>query len=291
MSSNSVKEPGSVWQDFAKTQSIVERAVRHPYTTFLNVVEGRLVNVILRQLSGDSYILDVGCGTGRWTVNIAKHGVNVVGVDVAPDFIKMAKVWAVKKGIRGYTDFVVADVKSLPFNCDSLHGALCIVVLQHLQSVITIAHALQEMKRVLRNRALIVMRELAPKQKNEYIISPWSPPALAFSVGEWKKMFSNVNFRVNEVRGFEVAPLMLMFARISRVLSASLLSNYKLNPSHKTFPIFKILYMLFRNMAAIISLPFELLLQCRLVGISEFKLFLLEVTKDDHTITNKGRDE
>ena len=55
-------------------------------------------------------ILDVGCGTGQLTAEIAKTGAEVVGTDFSPDMITAARL--------NFPDlrFEVADATSLPFN-------------------------------------------------------------------------------------------------------------------------------------------------------------------------------
>jgi len=40
---------------------------------------------------GGTTLLDIGCGTGRWTRKFAEHLENVVGLDASPEMIKIAK--------------------------------------------------------------------------------------------------------------------------------------------------------------------------------------------------------
>jgi ubiquinone/menaquinone biosynthesis C-methylase UbiE len=40
---------------------------------------------------GPSTVLDAGCGTGRVAIELARRGVNVVGVDVDPSMIETAR--------------------------------------------------------------------------------------------------------------------------------------------------------------------------------------------------------
>jgi len=55
--------------------------------------------------------LDLGCGTGRWSVELAKRGWDVVGVDVVPKAIRAARQRAQETGV--HIDFVEADVAEL----------------------------------------------------------------------------------------------------------------------------------------------------------------------------------
>jgi SAM-dependent methyltransferase len=54
-------------------------------------------------------VLDVGCGPGRHATLLADAGVDVVGVDIAEDFLRLARAAA-----PGASGFVRADARALP---------------------------------------------------------------------------------------------------------------------------------------------------------------------------------
>jgi SAM-dependent methyltransferase len=55
-------------------------------------------------------ICDVGCGSGRFTTELARRGASVTGIDVAPEMIKLSRSLAVSDGVAHSCDFVQADV-------------------------------------------------------------------------------------------------------------------------------------------------------------------------------------
>lgn len=55
--------------------------------------------------------LDLGCGTGRWSVELARRGWQVVGVDVVPKAIRAAGRRALEAGVD--VAFVEGDVTAL----------------------------------------------------------------------------------------------------------------------------------------------------------------------------------
>jgi SAM-dependent methyltransferase len=56
-------------------------------------------------------ICDIGCGSGRFVASLAKMGATrVMGVDVAPEMLKLARELAAKEGVAGRTDFAQMDV-------------------------------------------------------------------------------------------------------------------------------------------------------------------------------------
>ena len=56
-------------------------------------------------------VLDVGCGTGENAIYFATRGLDVIGVDGAPDAIRQARDKALTRGVR--ITFEVADVLDL----------------------------------------------------------------------------------------------------------------------------------------------------------------------------------
>ncbi len=51
-------------------------------------------NALLNGLPGGSKILDVGCGSGRFSIEAAKRGFNVTGIDITPAAINSCKTQA-----------------------------------------------------------------------------------------------------------------------------------------------------------------------------------------------------
>ncbi len=61
----------------------------------------------------DGVLLEVGCGTGRIAVPLARRGYQVVGVDISESFIRMAKARAEREGVVRNTAFVVCDAREM----------------------------------------------------------------------------------------------------------------------------------------------------------------------------------
>lgn len=58
-------------------------------------------------------ILDVGCGTGRHSIELAKRGYSVVGIDLSEDQLKSARQKALKEGVQ--VDFFQKDARDFSF--------------------------------------------------------------------------------------------------------------------------------------------------------------------------------
>jgi len=58
-------------------------------------------------------ILDVGCGTGRHSIELTKRGYSVTGIDLSPSQLKRANEKAEKEGLK--INFLQHDARNLPF--------------------------------------------------------------------------------------------------------------------------------------------------------------------------------
>jgi len=58
-------------------------------------------------------ILDVGCGTGRHSIELSKRGYQVTGIDLSDSQLVRAREKAEKQGLN--IDFLKHDARNLPF--------------------------------------------------------------------------------------------------------------------------------------------------------------------------------
>jgi arsenite methyltransferase len=76
------------------------------------------------QISGDSYVLIIGCGVGQTPCLIAEEiGCRVVGIDLSEGMVEKARERAKKKGVEDKLEFRTADALALPFE-DNLFDAV-----------------------------------------------------------------------------------------------------------------------------------------------------------------------
>jgi len=61
-----------------------------------------------------SKIIDIGCGTGRHAIELAKRGYSVTGIDLSENQIKRAREKAQEAGVT--IDFQIQDARNLPFD-------------------------------------------------------------------------------------------------------------------------------------------------------------------------------
>lgn len=95
-------------------------------------------------------VLDVGCGSGAVTRDIARRiapGGEAVGVDACPHFLALALELAEREGVAGAIVFREGDARALPFAGASFDAVLAATVLAHIPDG---EAALAEMVRVAR---------------------------------------------------------------------------------------------------------------------------------------------
>ncbi len=74
----------------------------------------------------DSYVLEVGCGTGFTATHLAEAtGCRLMGIDLNPGMVEWAQKRAVRKGLQERCQFRVADAQQLPFEDDTFDAMLC----------------------------------------------------------------------------------------------------------------------------------------------------------------------
>ena len=111
-------------------------------------------------------LLDVGCGPGTITVDLAARVApgRVVGLDVSPEPLDEARRTAERDGVA--VSFEVGDVYALKTPDDSFDVVHAHQVLQHLTDPVA---ALREMARVCRPGGVIAVRDV------DYAATTWFP--------------------------------------------------------------------------------------------------------------------
>ncbi|MBK8883913.1 MAG: class I SAM-dependent methyltransferase [Bacteroidales bacterium] len=72
-------------------------------------------------LTGESLIADIGCGTGGQTMVLARHAPgHITGIDLFPDFIKLFNFNAAKLNLQDRITGIVGSMDNLPFETEKL---------------------------------------------------------------------------------------------------------------------------------------------------------------------------
>lgn len=100
-------------------------------------------------------LLDVGCGPGSISLDLAGLVSHVVGIDGADAAIERARAEAARRRV-GNVEFRIADAYELPFEDDSFDVVHAHQVLQHLADPV---QALSEARRVVKSGGIVAGRD------------------------------------------------------------------------------------------------------------------------------------
>ena len=103
--------------DKGLTQRVVDRLFR-------TVIHRRFALTL--ELCGDvkgKRVLDVGCGSGRYAIELARRGAEVVGLDFAPAMVEMSTQRASEAGLSDRCTFEVAEFLEW---CEPHHFDICL---------------------------------------------------------------------------------------------------------------------------------------------------------------------
>jgi len=162
----------------------------------------------------DSPILDVGCGSGRYSLKLASRGVETISIDLS---LKMLKVLLRKlegHGLRENVHVILADGENLPFRDGSLKSLLCTLTFDHFQEP---KKAISEFSRVLKVEGLCVIstlnkehlkllrRLLGISADKVPFLGETIPPTLVYETGhtglEIQQMLSTYGFKSIKLMG------------------------------------------------------------------------------------------
>ena len=137
---------------------------------------------LLARLAADARVLDVGCGPGTITADLAARvpGGHVTGVDAAADVLAEARREADRRGLTNVR-FQAGDAYRLAFGDGTFDVVHAHQVLQHLSDPVA---ALAEMHRVCRPGGLVAARD------SDYAGMIWHPadPELT----QWLALYRSV---------------------------------------------------------------------------------------------------
>ncbi|MGW3498880.1 SAM-dependent methyltransferase [Streptomyces sp. NPDC001020] len=148
-------------------------------------------------------VLDIGCGTGRPTVRLARAtGARVTGITASRTQTAQAAERASRAGLAGRVDFATGDAMRLPFPDCSFDGAWAIESFAHFADRLL---ALREAWRVLRPGGRLVLADCyegTPFTDEEVSLfrTGFALPRLAPSPETYAELAREAGFTVGRVR-------------------------------------------------------------------------------------------
>lgn len=108
-------------------------------------------------------ILDLGSGTGRHVVYLARSGFSAFGLDNSPEGINLTRQWLSDEGLDADVQ-LQSMTEKLPYEDAFFDAVICVQVIHHAD-IATIRKVVQEITRVLKRSGFLFVT--VPKLKNQ----------------------------------------------------------------------------------------------------------------------------
>lgn len=118
---------------------------------FVDRVETDLAFGMLKLEPGMS-VLDVGCGTGNFSMKMAERGCVVTGIDVSEEMLKVAREKAAEKSLS--ISYLQMDATELGFDDGAFDVVLTMAAVEFIEDT---ARAVEEMFRVVKNGGQVLI--------------------------------------------------------------------------------------------------------------------------------------
>lgn len=122
--------------------------------------------------------LDLGCGTGNYTVAIQAAGVRIAGIDLSRTMLARAR----EK--RPTLALYNARAEALPFRAGSFAGATCTFVHHHMDDSVA---AFREVHRVLAPGSRLVLFNSTVEQMRHYWLCEYFPNSMAQAAASFER--------------------------------------------------------------------------------------------------------
>jgi 2-polyprenyl-3-methyl-5-hydroxy-6-metoxy-1,4-benzoquinol methylase len=149
------KQVEEIVKDWFTKKAIYEwqRLQRNPYHQIEFIVT---MHFLEKYLPKDGLVLDAGGGPGRYTIELAKRGYDVVLLDLVPEMLKVARRKIKKAGVLGRVkQFVQGSIEDLSmFTDETFDAVLCLgAPLCHVLNAKQREKAAAELVRVAKKRS------------------------------------------------------------------------------------------------------------------------------------------
>lgn len=125
--------------------------------------------------------LDIGCGTGNYTIPLSKKGLHFTGVDPSEMMLNEAKSKSEK------IEWKTGNVESLPFADSIFNGAIATLTVHHWNNFET---GFKELFRVLKPGSRIVIFTSSPEQMEGYWLNHYFPAVMKRSIDKMPSVIS-----------------------------------------------------------------------------------------------------
>ena len=136
-------------------------------------IAGRLLQHLNPQI-GEVY-LDIGCGTGNYTIGLTGGGLKLWGIDPSDKMLREAKAKSTRPA------WLIGLAEKIPASNQTFNGAIAILTIHHWTSL---ERSFKELSRVLKNDGRLIVFTATPEQMNGYWLNHYFPEMLRHSISQ-----------------------------------------------------------------------------------------------------------
>ncbi|WP_435335327.1 class I SAM-dependent methyltransferase [Haloarchaeobius sp. TZWWS8] len=138
-------------QEWYQTDEVAESYEEKRFSRGGRLIDRREKQAVLNALGPieGKNVLEIACGTGRFTVMLAERGADIVGLDISAAMLQQGRKKARAAGVDDHLEFIRGDAARLPFPDDHFDA---VVAMRFFHLADTPASFLSEMARVSKDQ-------------------------------------------------------------------------------------------------------------------------------------------
>ena len=174
--------------------------------------EEKIINKWIKSIS--EICFDVGCGTGRYSIKIAKKECEILALDISLEMLKKLKEKINGSMLENKINLILADAENLPFKEKAFNSLICTLTINHFENL---EKAIEDFSRVLKKDSICIISTfnsytLKDFQKRHKLLEnkvPFKtediPPILVYEIGysakDIEKILLKYGFKIEDIKG------------------------------------------------------------------------------------------
>lgn len=155
---------------------------------------GRMIH-FLKAENGGTY-LDIGCGTGNYTIEFSKRGVHMIGIDPSEAMLSIAR------SRTSSVEWKNGKAENIPLGSESVDGVLAILTTHHWTNQ---DKGYAELGRVMKHGSRLVIFTATPGQMRAYWLNHYFPGMIRDS-GKHMLPFETIEVNLLKAGFTEITP-------------------------------------------------------------------------------------
>ena len=125
--------------------------------------------------------IDIGCGTGNYSIQLAQTGIRIYGIDPSEEMLKKAKEKS------GSVKWLLGTAEKIPTPNQFFNGGIATLTIHHWTNLET---SFAELFRVLKPEARLVIFTSSPEQMAGYWLNHYFPAMMVLAINKMPSLFS-----------------------------------------------------------------------------------------------------